>query len=81
MASKPIGRYPKRKISIAARVNNTDSTASVRAMINMTNPTSKPRDRLIRWRVNLLKGTPAKFIDFVEAPDEKTAEDIAARDH
>ena len=26
---------------------------------------SKPRDRLIRWRVNLLKGTPAKLIDFV----------------
>jgi hypothetical protein len=22
---------------------------------------SKPRDRLIRWRVNLIKGTPAKF--------------------
>ncbi len=42
---------------------------------------SKPRERLIRWRVNLIKGTPAKFIDFVEAPDAKTAEDIAAEEH
>ena len=42
---------------------------------------TKPRDRLVRWRVNLLKGTPAKFIDVVEAPDEKTAEDIAAKEH
>ena len=41
---------------------------------------TKPRE-LIRWRVNLIKGTPAKFIDFVEAPDAKTAEDIAAKEH
>jgi hypothetical protein len=41
---------------------------------------TKPRE-LIRWRVNLIKGTPAKFIDFVEAPDAKTAEDIAATEY
>lgn len=41
---------------------------------------TKPRE-LIRWRVSLIKGTPAKFIDYVEAPDAKTAEDIAAREH
>jgi hypothetical protein len=23
----------------------------------------KPRERLVRWRVSLIKGTPAKFID------------------
>jgi hypothetical protein len=42
---------------------------------------SKPRERLPRWRVSLIKGTPAKFIAFVEAPDAKTAEDIAAKEH
>jgi hypothetical protein len=41
---------------------------------------TKPRE-LIRWRVNLIKGTPAKFIDFVEAPDAKTAEEKAAKEH
>ena len=41
---------------------------------------TKPRE-LIRWRVSLMKATPAKFIDFVEAPDAKTAEDIAAKQH
>jgi hypothetical protein len=42
---------------------------------------SKPRERRVRWRVSLIKGTPAKFIDYVEAPDAKTAEDIAAKEH
>lgn len=42
---------------------------------------TKPRDRLVRWRVSLIKGTPAKFINFVEAVDAKSAEDIAAKEH
>ena len=42
---------------------------------------SKPRDRLVRWRVSLIKGTPAKFIDFAYAPDAKTAEKQVAEDH
>jgi hypothetical protein len=42
---------------------------------------TKPRERLVRWRVNLIEGAPAKFIDFLEAPDAKTAEDIAAKEH
>jgi hypothetical protein len=29
---------------------------------------TKPREHLIRWRVSLIKGTPAKFIDFAYAP-------------
>ncbi len=43
---------------------------------------TKPRDRLVRWRVSLMiKGTPAKFIDFVEAPDAETAEKQVAKEH
>jgi hypothetical protein len=42
---------------------------------------TKPREHMLRWRVSLIKGTPAKFIDYVEAPDAKTAEDIAAKEH
>lgn len=42
---------------------------------------TKPRERLLRWRVSLIKGTPAKFIDYVQAADAKTAEDIAAKEH
>ena len=42
---------------------------------------TKPRDRLVRWRVSLIKGTPAKFIDFAYAPDAATAEKQVAEEH
>jgi hypothetical protein len=42
---------------------------------------TKPREHVIRWRVSLIKGTPAKFIDFAYAPDAKTAEKQVAEDH
>jgi len=42
---------------------------------------SKPRERLPRWRVSLIKGTPAKFIDYVLAPDAETAEKQVAEEH
>ena len=42
---------------------------------------TKPREHLIRWRVSLIKGTPAKFIDFAYAPDAKTAEKQVAEEH
>jgi hypothetical protein len=42
---------------------------------------SKPRDRIVRWWVSLIKGTPAKFIDCVQGPDATSAEDIAAKEH
>jgi len=35
--------------------------------------TSKPRERIFRWRVSLLKATPAKLIGYVDAPDADTA--------
>jgi hypothetical protein len=35
---------------------------------------TKPRERLVRWRVSLITKTPAKFIDFAMAPDAATAE-------
>jgi hypothetical protein len=42
---------------------------------------TKPRDRLVRWRVSVIKGTPAKFIDYVLAPDAATAEKQVAEEH
>ena len=42
---------------------------------------TKPRERMVEWRVSLIKGTLAKFIGYVHAPDAKTAEDIAAEEH
>ena len=42
---------------------------------------TKPKERLFRWRVSLIKGTPARFIDYVQAPDAKTAEATVAREH
>jgi hypothetical protein len=42
---------------------------------------SKPRDRLPRWRVSLIKGTPAKFIDYAIAPNAATAEEQVAEEH
>jgi hypothetical protein len=32
----------------------------------------------VRWRISLLKGTPAKFLGYVEASDEKAAIEAAA---
>jgi hypothetical protein len=42
---------------------------------------SKPREHLIRWRVSLIKGTPAKFVDYTLAPDAETAERQVAEAH
>jgi hypothetical protein len=42
---------------------------------------SKPRARLLRWRLSLIKGTPAKFIDYALAPDAATAEKQVAEEH
>ena len=42
---------------------------------------TKPRDRLVRWRVSLITGTPAKFVDFAIAPDAETAEAQVAEEH
>ena len=42
---------------------------------------TKPRDNLVRWRVSLIKGTPAKFIDFTMAPDAEAAEKQVAEAH
>ena len=44
------------------------------------------RDRLagteatVRWHISLLKGTPAKFLGLIEAPDEKAAIEAAAKE-
>ena len=42
---------------------------------------TKPRERLPRWRLSLIKGTPAKFIDYTLAPDAETAEKQVAEEH
>jgi hypothetical protein len=42
---------------------------------------TKPRERLVRWRVSLITKTPAKFIDFAMAPDAATAEKQVAEEH
>ena len=34
-----------------------------------------------RWRITLLKATPAKFIGYVRAPDAKSAIDMATKDY
>ena len=42
---------------------------------------TKPRENLVRWRVSLIKGSPAKFVDFTLAPDAATAERQVAEEH
>jgi hypothetical protein len=42
---------------------------------------STPRDHLIRWRISLIKATPAKFVGFVRAPDENSAIEMAVKDY
>jgi hypothetical protein len=50
-------------------------------MVHGQSQETKPRERLIRWRVSLIKGTPAKFIDAVMAPDAATAEKQVAEEY
>jgi hypothetical protein len=44
--------------------------------------TKKPKSpAFARWRISLLKGTPAQFLGYVEAPDEKAAIEAAAKEN
>ena len=43
--------------------------------------TTKPHDHLVRWRVSLIKATPAKFLGYVHAPDEASAIAMAIEDY
>lgn len=40
----------------------------------------KKAKSLHRWRISLIKGTPAKYLGYVEAADEKSALDEAAKE-
>jgi hypothetical protein len=42
-------------------------------------PSKAPASR--RWRITLLKATPAKFIGYVRAPDAKAAIEMAIKDY
>jgi hypothetical protein len=42
-------------------------------------PTKAPASR--RWRITLLKATPAKFIGYVRAPDARSAIEMAVKDY
>jgi hypothetical protein len=39
-----------------------------------------PRERLFSWRATLIKETPAKYPGSVDAPDEETARERAAKE-
>jgi len=34
-----------------------------------------------RWRISLLKGTPARFLGYLYAPDEQAAIEAAAKEY
>ena len=34
----------------------------------------------VRWRISLLKGTSAKFLGYIDAPDEQAAIEAAAKE-
>jgi hypothetical protein len=42
---------------------------------------AKPKEKRVhRWRVTLITGTPARYLGYVDAPDEKSAIDEAAKE-
>jgi hypothetical protein len=38
------------------------------------------RERLFGWRATLIKGTPARYLSSVDAPDEETVREQAAKE-
>jgi hypothetical protein len=63
-------------------LQSVSSVASGTDGVRMAKPKkSKPRDNLVRWRVSLIKGTPAEFIDYALAPDAEAAEKQVAKEH
>jgi hypothetical protein len=40
-----------------------------------------PAPAPVRWRISLLKGTPAKFLGFVYVADEQAAIETAAKEY
>lgn len=41
---------------------------------------TKSRECPFHWRATLIKGTPARYLGYVDAPDEETARTIAAEE-
>jgi hypothetical protein len=46
-----------------------------------TSKTTSNKKPEYRWRVSMITGTPAKFVDFTLAPDAETAEKQVAEAH
>jgi hypothetical protein len=46
----------------------------------MAKKTRKPAKTLHRWRITLIKATPAKYLGYVQAADEKSAVEAAAKE-
>ena len=40
----------------------------------------KPKERLYMWRMSLIRGTPQRYLGRVEAPDEQSAIEAAAKE-
>jgi hypothetical protein len=57
----------------------TKTKATKREPTKTPAPSKAPASR--RWRITLLKATPAKFIGYVRAPDERLAITTAAKDY
>jgi len=52
--------------------------ATTKTKTTRREPSKAPASR--RWRIMLLKATPAKFVGYVRVPDEKSAVEMAAKD-
>jgi hypothetical protein len=53
--------------------------AKAKAKTTRREPSKTPASR--RWRITLLKATPAKFIGYVRAPDARSAIEMAIKDY
>jgi hypothetical protein len=63
----------------AASVVELAALAKAKTKATKREPSKTPASR--RWRITLLKATPAKFIGDVRAPDAKSAVATAAKDY
>jgi hypothetical protein len=73
-----LARADERADSIEPRLSFSPARTRPLVVETVKRRATKPKP-VPRWRISLLKGTLAKFLGYIDAPDEKAAIEAAAK--